>query len=358
MTESMWIVIGLSVVIGLVLFLPFLSRKVEEALEAFLFLMGIISVTISKHWSWHLIEESLHEPLMISVTVLVAGLVFRAMRYKLQTCVRFFLHKFGYAPLLFLLVVGLGLLSSVITAIVAALILAEVITILKLPRRHEIKVVIITCFAIGFGAGLIPTGEPLATIAVSKLKGEPHNADFLFLMRLLGLWIVPAIIFLGVWATRCGHAAEGSKPELIEDHPENVRDVAIRACKVYLFVMALVLLGAGFTPIVDKYLIHVSALVLYWINIVSAVLDNATLAAAEISPLMDLKKIQFLLLGLLISGGMLIPGNIPNIICANKLSIKSKEWAVFGVPLGLCLMVLYFILMIFVRFQAGNAPEF
>ncbi|HXC61538.1 MAG TPA: DUF1646 family protein, partial [Nitrospiria bacterium] len=156
----------------------------------------------------------------------------------------------------------------------------------------------------------------------------------------------------------CGHAPEGSQPELIEDHPENVKDVAIRACKVYLFVMALVLLGTGFTPIVDKHLIHVPASVLYWINMVSAVLDNATLAAAEISPLMDLKKIQFLLLGLLISGGMLIPGNIPNIICANKLSIKSKEWAVFGVPLGLCLMVLYFILMIFVRFQAGNAPEF
>ena len=137
---------------------------------------------------------------------------------------------------------------------------------------------------------------------------------------------------------------------MTEDRPENIKGVVIRAFKVYLFVMALVLLGTGLTPIVDKYLIHVPAPALYWINMVSAVLDNATLAAAEISHLMDLEKIRFLLLGLLISGGMLIPGNIPNIICASKLSIKSKEWAAFGVPLGLCLMVLYFVLMIFVKF--------
>jgi predicted cation transporter len=64
---------------------------------------------------------------------------------------------------------------------------------------------------------------------------------------------------------------------------------------------------------------------------------------------MDLEHIQFLLLGLLISGGMLIPGNIPNIICANKLSVKSKEWAALGLPLGLFLMVLYFVLIMFLR---------
>jgi predicted cation transporter len=43
-------------------------------------------------------------------------------------------------------------------------------------------------------------------------------------------------------------------------------------------------------------------------------------------------------LGLLISGGMLIPGNIPNIISAHSLHIKSTEWARLGVPLGLIIM--------------------
>lgn len=80
---------------------------------------------------------------------------------------------------------------------------------------------------------------------------------------------------------------------------------------------------------------------------ISAVLDNATLAAAEISPSMDHFTVQSILLGLLISGGMLIPGNIPNIIAAGKLQITSKEWAIFGVPFGLVTMIGYFVLILF-----------
>ena len=51
------------------------------------------------------------------------------------------------------------------------------------------------------------------------------------------------------------------------------------------------------------------------------------------------------LMGLLISGGMLIPGNIPNIIAAGKLGIKSREWAVIAIPIGAVLMVAYFVLL-------------
>jgi len=50
-------------------------------------------------------------------------------------------------------------------------------------------------------------------------------------------------------------------------------------------------------------------------------------------------------MGLLISGGMLIPGNIPNIISAGKLDITSKEWARLGIPLGLVSMGIYFIIL-------------
>ncbi len=108
--------------------------------------------------------------------------------------------------------------------------------------------------------------------------------------------------------------------------------------------MALVFLGEGFKPVIDRYIIKLPAPALYWINMVSAVLDNATLTAAEISPKMTLQQIDFILMGLLISGGMLIPGNIPNIIAASKLNIKSKEWAKLGVPLGLILLVIYFVI--------------
>jgi len=55
--------------------------------------------------------------------------------------------------------------------------------------------------------------------------------------------------------------------------------------------------------------------------------------------------VRAVLMGLLISGGMLIPGNIPNIISANKLGIRSRTWARWGVPLGLALLVLYFVIL-------------
>ena len=66
----------------------------------------------------------------------------------------------------------------------------------------------------------------------------------------------------------------------------------LRAGKIFLFVMALELLGAGFKPIIDTYIIHLDGRILYWINMISAVLDNATLAAAEISPSMSGLQIE------------------------------------------------------------------
>jgi predicted cation transporter len=80
---------------------------------------------------------------------------------------------------------------------------------------------------------------------------------------------------------------------------------------------------------------------------VSAVLDNATLTAAEIGPYLSPLQIRAALMGLLISGGMLIPGNIPNIIAAGKLGISSREWGRVGVPIGLAAMGVYFVVIFF-----------
>ena len=59
-------------------------------------------------------------------------------------------------------------------------------------------------------------------------------------------------------------------------------------------------------------------------------------------------QIKAALLGLLIAGGMLIPGNIPNIIAAGKLKIKSSEWALYGIPAGLIAMGVYFVVILFI----------
>jgi predicted cation transporter len=342
----MWIIAGLAVIMGLVLILPFLVHWVEKQLEAFLFVMGCLAVTISGLWSWHLVKEALLDPIKITLAVFIAGLIFKFIRPKIGKWTHDFARKFGYSTLFFIIVVGLGLSSSIITAIIAALILAEVISVLKLPRATEVRLVVIACFSIGLGAVLTPIGEPLSTIAVSKLRGEPYHAGFFFLLQLLGKWVIPLVVLLGIFSLFFGIKHEGKQLALKEDRPEGTKDIFIRTGKVYLFVLALVFLGTGFTPFVDKYLVHIPSLALYWVNITSAVLDNATLTAAEISPAMPIATIKDALFGLLIAGGMLIPGNIPNIICAGKLSIKSKEWAVFGVPLGMAIMTAFFIVLL------------
>ncbi|MCM8789009.1 MAG: DUF1646 domain-containing protein, partial [Candidatus Omnitrophica bacterium] len=236
--------------------------------------------------------------------------------------------------------------SSIITAIIAAIVLVEIINALPLDRKFETRMTIIACFAIGIGAVLTPIGEPLSTIATAKLKGEPYHAGFLFLFNHLWVYVVPAVILLGIIGAllRAQQSKNGSvqSKKLPE---EGTKEISLRAGRVYLFVMALIFLGSGFKPVIDMYIVPLGDAALYWINTVSAVLDNATLASAEISPKMRIDQIQFALMGLLISGGMLIPGNIPNIIAANKLDIKSKEWAKFGLPLGFILLVVYFVIM-------------
>jgi len=83
---------------------------------------------------------------------------------------------------------------------------------------------------------------------------------------------------------------------------------------------------------------------LFWANTVSAILDNATLVAIEIRALPS-GRARDVILALLISGGMLIPGNIPNVIAAGALKIESGRWARIAIPIGLVTLGIYFALL-------------
>lgn len=344
--QSGYLTLGLlGLIMALVLVLPFSVKKIEEELEAFLFLMGVSAVSISNCWSWHIIKEAVREPLGISITVLLVGLLFKRFRRNVETVTQKAIKAIGLSWTVFLVVAVLGLMSSVVTAIIAALILAEVSSILKLDRAYEIKFVVYACFAIGLGAVLTPLGEPLSTIVVAKLKGAPHYADFFFLFKLLGIWVVPGVLVMAFLAAfQKGHKVRAGETLRTAENETN-SGVALRAGKVYIFVMALVFLGAGLKPLTEAVITKIADWQLFWINIISAALDNATLAAAEITPSMSGHKLTFILMGLLVAGGILIPGNIPNIICAGKLDIKSREWARVGVPAGLVLMGVYFTVL-------------
>ncbi len=336
---------GLFIILAIVLFAPFLVKKIEEELEFFLFVMGCMSLTITAQWNAHLIKEAFIEPVKITLAVFCAGFLFRSLQKPLAEHIDNMVGKLGLRFFIALVIVILGFLSSVITAIIASLVLVEIIHCLKLKRSTKIKIVVLACFSIGLGAALTPIGEPLSTIAIAKLRGEPYQAGFFFIFKEYGYYIASGIIAFGLLGAFLVSPGRHVDITSFKEERETVKDILIRTGKVYLFVMALIFLGRGFKPIIDEYISQISYKGLYWINMISAIVDNATLAAAEIGPSLTPHQIKAALLGLLISGGMLIPGNIPNIIAAGKLKIKSSEWAKYGVPLGLIFMALCFFLL-------------
>ena len=84
---------GLVIIVGMVLVGPFLSKRIEKQLEAFLFVMGCLAVTISGLWSWHLVKEALVDPIKITLAVLVAGLIFKFIRPKIGKWAHAFARK-------------------------------------------------------------------------------------------------------------------------------------------------------------------------------------------------------------------------------------------------------------------------
>ncbi|PIC64634.1 cation transporter [Sporosarcina sp. P13] len=334
-------VAGLLIILVLVLFLPFTVSRIERNLELFLFVMGCAAAFVSGVLDPELWMQAVRDPLHITLAVIVAGILFRWLRKPFEKAVLSGSRIVPFRLFLALVIMVLGLISSIITAIIAALVLVAIASVLQMDRQSEIRFVILACYSIGLGAVLTPIGEPLSTIATNKL-----NEDFYYLMNLLGTDIVAGVFVFGILAILLIRPRNRSLSRSSKQTAESYISILGRGLKVYVFVLALTLLGAGFEPLISLYLLDLHPLTLYWINMISAVLDNATLAAAEISPAMDESTIQALLLGLLISGGMLIPGNIPNIIAAGKLNIRSGEWARVGVPLGLLAMVVYFVILL------------
>lgn len=340
--------LGLVVILAVIFIMPFVFTKVEKNLEIFLFIMGVLAATISGILNFEFIKEILLNDMLyfVSGAVLVAGLIFKFTAKKISVGVNLIIQKVPTFIFVFVLIVLIGLISSAITAIVASLILVEIVMVLPYPRRTKVNLMIITCFSIGLGAALSPIGEPLSTIVVSTL-----DADFFFLLNLLGAYIIPGIIALGIfgalYVTRSikkYNENVNTNSEISRDvYEESIKEVLVRTGKIFIFILGLELLGTGFNPLIDAYVLDFSNKVLYWINICAAALDNATVAAAIISPSMTTIQVKSILMGLLISGGMLIPGNISNIVVAESFDIKSREWAKLGMPLGLVLLVIYYV---------------
>jgi len=343
--ETNLLVISLFAILAVVLVAPLTSKRIENNLEIFFLAMGLLAATLSGVWTLHLVKEALTTPIPITSAVVAAGLAFHMTRTRMRRWTRRVLEKIRPELFALLAVAVLGLSSSVISVIIASLILVEIASLLPISHHGRVNFTVMACFALGLGASLTPIGEPLSTIVLAKLNEPPYNAGFFYLVGLLALYVVPAVlIFAGLSSLFVRQNLDHSSQTVVR---ESLREVVTRALKVYVFIAALILLGSGFQLLIELYFAKTPPALLYWLNIISAVLDNATLAAAEIGPVLTEVQIRSALIALLVAGGMLIPGNIPNIIAANKLHIKSREWARVGVPVGFVGMAAYYVILFY-----------
>jgi predicted cation transporter len=368
--------IGLIIIALLGLILPFMVKWCEHNLELFFLMMGVLAVSVSAPfghnlWNGELIIAALKAPVMIGSlpvgifqVVLIFGLLIHFFNKPFYRAVNSLVKKISVRFFVFLLIVILGIISSVISVIVSAVILSEIAAALPIARNDRIKVVVAACFAVGLGAVLTPLGEPMSTILIQRLSGPPYYAGFSWAISHFAVYVVPACFALGIFGAfgiggrgdrkivteiadrEPAAATPAADEQAVTGYSETLRSVIMRAVKVFGFVAALVLLGAGLQPLIEWFLIKVPALALYWINMISAVLDNAALTAIEISAQMVLPKIIAVVMGLLIAGGMLIPGNIPNIVAAGRLKISMKEWARSGVPIGIVILTVFFVILL------------
>jgi predicted cation transporter len=119
---------------------------------------------------------------------------------------------------------------------------------------------------------------------------------------------------------------------------------------VYVFIAGLVALSDGIRPLVDAYIHRIPNGLLFWMNTISAVVNNSTLAVVEIGPSLSMAQQRAVFLALLVSGGALVTGNIPNIVAASRLGITSREWARIGLGTGGLLLVLCFVVLSLMAF--------
>ncbi len=322
-------------ILVLLLLGPLVSRRVGYYIELYFLILGVFSAGLAGVVRWEVGVKALTQPIVITAAVVAAGFGFRAARTRLDLG---FARLRAVVPrpwLAALAVLFISLLSSVITAVVAALILVETTSLLHLEPDRRVKVTVAGCFAIGLGASLTPAGEPLSTLAAHALA-----LGFFGLFGVLAVYVLPGVVGCSLLA---GFFARGDyQPGAAILHvDQKPSTIVIEGAKMFGFVAGLVLIGESFKPIATRYVSRLTDDGLFWANIVSAAFDNAALVALELHQ-MQIERARKAIIALLVSGGILIPGNIPNIVSASLLRIGPLSWAKVGLPLGLALLGIYF----------------
>jgi len=323
------------VILLLLLLGPLAVTKIEHNIELYCLGLGILATILGTGFTRDLISEALHEPVAISVAVIVAALLFGWTRPALDRAFTHLRQRLSRPVLTAAAIFVIASISSLITAIVGALVLVEVIGLLQFTGDKRIRVTVAGCFAIGMGASLTPLGEPLSTLAARAL-----DLGFFGLFEMLAPWVFPGVLASSIVAGIFARGEYEFAPASAQVE-QSYSAIFVQAARVFGFIAGLVLISHAYGPIANEYVSKMSNDLLFWANTVSAALDNATLVALEVHD-MTPPRAREAILSLLVSGGMLIPGNIPNIVSAGALRIGSASWAKVGVPMGLAMLGIYF----------------
>ena len=331
------------VLIDLLLLGPVVSRTVEEHIELFFLAIGLLAMTFAGAWRWEVASRAAEVPLGITLTVIVADVIFGRVRGQMDRALGWIQARIARPIVCGGAIFVIALLSAMLTAIVAALMLAELVELMRLGPRTRVRVTVAGCFAIGLGSALTPFGGPLSTLAASGL-----GMGFGGLFAMLAPYVLPGMLACAIVAGRFATGDDGASAAAAAPPVVLIRESAVRALvrglEVYVFIVGLVLVGEAFAPLAARYVPMFGQSALYWANMVSATMDNATLVALEVHA-MDPARARAAILALLLAGGMLIPGNIPNIVAAGALQIGAGDWARIGIPMGLVLLGIYFALL-------------
>ena len=326
-------------VIVVVLIGPLLIEAIERNLELFFLAVGMLTACIMGEFHATMVRAALSEPLPFTLAVLAFGAGFRLLGDDFDQVLGRVIRLLDPRILCFCLAIILGFLAAFITPVVSALVFVEAISLLRCDRKSEIAATVFACFAIGFGAGLTPLGMPVIAVVLRSL-----HADFWYFTHLLGLFIVVGVVLAAIPILFLAFASSDGLDTTGER--DSWRLVLLtRPGKVYVFVAGLVALSDALRPVVDAYIHRLPTGLLFWMNSISAVVDNSTLAAVEIGPSLSMDQQRAAFLSLLISGGALVTGNIPNIVAASRLGITSREWAGIGLGTGALLLILCFVVL-------------
>ena len=128
-------------ILVLLLFGPIAIKWIEHNLELYVLLLGILATMLGTGFNVHLVHEALSEPIAISLAVIVAGLVFSWTRQSLDSSFSRLRGRAPRAVLTAIAVFVIATIASVITAIIAALLLVEVVGLLRFEPEKRVRVI-------------------------------------------------------------------------------------------------------------------------------------------------------------------------------------------------------------------------